>query len=46
VAKYYRATPTGRKVLDLARQKLQELVSEVIEDHDQPFQTIRQKRAR
>jgi PadR family transcriptional regulator PadR len=42
--KYYRATPTGRKVLDLARQKLQELVSEVIEDHDQPFQTIRQKR--
>jgi hypothetical protein len=27
-----------------ARRKLQELVAEVIEDYDQPFQTIRQKR--
>jgi DNA-binding PadR family transcriptional regulator len=42
--KYYRATPRGRKVLDEARQKLAELVAEVIEDQDQPFQAIRQKR--
>ncbi len=42
--KYYRATPAGRKVLRQARQKLLELVAEVIEDHDQPFQTIREKR--
>jgi DNA-binding PadR family transcriptional regulator len=42
--KYYRATAAGRKVLAEARQKLQELVLEVIEDQDQPFQTIRQKR--
>ena len=42
--KYYRGTPSGRKVLDEARQKLLELVAEVIEDHDQPFQIIRQKR--
>jgi DNA-binding PadR family transcriptional regulator len=40
---YYRATPSGKKVLTEARRKLQELVAEVIEDHDQPFQTIRQK---
>jgi DNA-binding PadR family transcriptional regulator len=44
--KYYRATPAGRKVLKEARQKLQELVAEVVEDHDAPFQTIRQKRRR
>jgi PadR family transcriptional regulator PadR len=42
--KYYRATPAGRKVLAEARLKLQELVAEVIEDQDHPFQTIRQKR--
>jgi DNA-binding PadR family transcriptional regulator len=42
--KYYRATAAGRKVLVEARQKLVELVAEVIEDHDQPFQVIRQKR--
>jgi DNA-binding PadR family transcriptional regulator len=42
--KYYRATPAGKKVLVEARQKLLELVTEVIEEHDQPFQTIRQKR--
>jgi DNA-binding PadR family transcriptional regulator len=42
--KYYRATAAGRKVLAEARQKLLELVAEVIEDHDEPFQTIRQKR--
>jgi len=42
--RYYRATATGRRVLNEAQSKLQELVAEVIEDHDQPFQTIRQKR--
>lgn len=42
--KYYRATPAGRRVLNEARGKLQELVAEVLEDHDQPFQTIRHKR--
>jgi DNA-binding PadR family transcriptional regulator len=42
--KYYRATPAGRRVLNEARAKLQELVAEVLEDHDQPFQTIRRKR--
>jgi PadR family transcriptional regulator, regulatory protein PadR len=41
--KYYRATAAGRKVLAEARDKLLELVAEVIEDNDQPFQTIRQK---
>lgn len=44
--KYYRATPAGRRVLTEARLRLVELVAEVIEDHDQPFQTIRQKRRR
>jgi DNA-binding PadR family transcriptional regulator len=44
--KYYRATPAGKKVLAEARQKLLELVAEVIEDQDQPFQTIRAKRRR
>lgn len=42
--KYYRATEAGRKVLADARDRLLELVAEVIEDYDQPFQTIRQKR--
>jgi DNA-binding PadR family transcriptional regulator len=42
--RYYRATPTGHKVLQEARTKLLELVAEVVEDHDQPFQTIQQKR--
>src|SRR5215472_11649969 len=42
--RYYRATATGRKVLEEAREKLLELVAEVIEDHDRPFQTIRKKR--
>jgi PadR family transcriptional regulator PadR len=41
--KYYRATAAGKRVLNEARAKLQELVAEVLEDHDQPFQTIRQK---
>lgn len=42
--KYYRATAAGRKVLAEARERLLELVAEVVEDNDQPFQTIRQKR--
>jgi DNA-binding PadR family transcriptional regulator len=42
--RYYRATPAGKRVLDKARQRLLELVAEVIEDHDQPFQAIREKR--
>src|SRR6516165_10718660 len=40
----YRATPAGKRVLEEARQKLQELVAEVIDDEDASFQTIRQKR--
>ena len=42
--KYYRATPTGRKVLVQAKEKLLELVAEDIEDQDQPFQAIKEKR--
>ena len=42
--KYYEATAAGRKVLAAARQKLVELVAEVLEDHDQPFQQMRRKR--
>jgi PadR family transcriptional regulator PadR len=44
--RYYRATPAGKRVLAAARQRLLELVAEVIEDQDQPFQTIREKRRR
>lgn len=42
--KYYRATDAGRKVLVAARAKLLELVSEVVEDHDESFQKLRRKR--
>src|SRR5262245_52490354 len=41
--RYYRASAAGRKALAEARQKLQELVAEVLEDHDEPFQTMKQK---
>jgi PadR family transcriptional regulator, regulatory protein PadR len=44
--RYYRATPAGKRVLEEARQRLLELVAEVIEDQDQPFQAIREKRGR
>jgi PadR family transcriptional regulator PadR len=44
--RYYRATPAGKRVLEEARQRLLELVAEVIEDQDQPFQAIREKRRR
>jgi DNA-binding PadR family transcriptional regulator len=42
--KYYRATPAGKRVLAEAREKLLELVAEVLEDKDQPFQTMREER--
>lgn len=42
--RYYRATAAGRKVLAEARLKLQELVAEIIEDKDRPFQNIRRNR--
>jgi PadR family transcriptional regulator PadR len=44
--RYYRATAAGKRVLAEARQRLLELVAEVIEDNDQPFQAIREKRHR
>ncbi len=44
--KYYRATAAGRKVLAEARQKLAELVAEVLEEEDQPFREIREKRSK
>lgn len=44
--KYYKATAAGRRVLAEAKSKLLELVAEVLEDHDQPFQAIRQKHRR
>jgi DNA-binding PadR family transcriptional regulator len=43
---YYRATPAGRRLLGEAREKLAELVAEIIDDHDQPFRTIQEKRRR
>jgi DNA-binding PadR family transcriptional regulator len=43
---YYRATHTGAKVLKEARTKLQELVAEVIEGHDEPFHAMKQKRGK
>jgi DNA-binding PadR family transcriptional regulator len=42
--RYYRATPAGRKVLLEAREKLAELVGEVIKDQDQPFEAMKRKR--
>jgi PadR family transcriptional regulator, regulatory protein PadR len=42
--KYYQATRAGRKVVVEAREKLLELVSEVVEDEDAPFHALRQKR--
>lgn len=42
--KYYRATATGKRVLAEAREKLLELVAEVVEDHDEPFRVIQEKR--
>lgn len=42
--KYYRATDAGRKVVAEAREKLLELVSEVVEDDDEPFRALKQRR--
>ncbi len=44
IRKYYRATAAGRRVLEEAREKLRELTAEVLEDHDRPFQDLREKR--
>jgi PadR family transcriptional regulator PadR len=44
--KYYRATRPGRRVLQQARRQLVELVAEVVDDEDGPFQAIRHKRQR
>jgi DNA-binding PadR family transcriptional regulator len=41
--RYYRATAAGRAVLKQARGKLVELVGEVIEGSDGPFEVIKQK---
>jgi PadR family transcriptional regulator PadR len=42
--KNYRATAAGKRILTEAREKLTELVAEVIEDHDEPFRAIKEKR--
>lgn len=44
--KYYRATALGHRVLREARRKLQELVSEILDDQDRSFRTMREKRNR
>lgn len=41
--RYYRATAEGKRLLIVARDRLRELVSEVLEDHDAPFRDIRKK---
>ena len=41
--KYYSATAAGKRVLNQARGKMQELVAEVLEDDDRDFQTARRK---
>ncbi len=41
--KYYRATAAGKRILNQARSKMQELVAEVLEDDDRDFQTARRK---
>ncbi|HEX4072713.1 MAG TPA: PadR family transcriptional regulator, partial [Planctomycetaceae bacterium] len=42
--KYYQATDAGRKVVVEARERLLELVSEVVKDQDAPFRALRQNR--
>jgi len=44
IRKYYRATAEGRRVLEQAKDKLRELVAEVLEGHDRPFHDLREKR--
>ncbi|GIW79916.1 MAG: hypothetical protein KatS3mg105_1723 [Gemmatales bacterium] len=44
--KYYRATAAGRRMLAEARQKLHELVMEVLEGDDKEFEKIKQKHRR
>jgi PadR family transcriptional regulator, regulatory protein PadR len=42
--KYYQATSAGRKVVAEARERLLELVGEVVDDRDAPFRALRQNR--
>jgi DNA-binding PadR family transcriptional regulator len=42
--RYYQATDAGRRVLADARVKLRELVGEIVEDKDDAFHALRQKR--
>jgi PadR family transcriptional regulator, regulatory protein PadR len=42
--KYYQATGAGRKVVAEAREKLLELVGEVVDDQDAQFRALRQNR--
>src|SRR5438477_567363 len=44
--RYYQATAAGRRALGQARDRLRELVAEVLDDCDRPFQEMRQKRRR
>jgi PadR family transcriptional regulator, regulatory protein PadR len=44
IRKYYRATAAGRRVLEQAKDKLRELVAEVLEGHDRPFHELQEKR--
>jgi PadR family transcriptional regulator, regulatory protein PadR len=44
IRKYYRATAAGRRILEQAKDKLRELVAEVLEGHDQPFHELQEKR--
>ncbi len=42
--KYYQATDAGRKVVAEARERLLELVSEVVQDQNAPFRALRRNR--
>ncbi|HUE15371.1 MAG TPA: PadR family transcriptional regulator [Planctomycetaceae bacterium] len=42
--RYYQATDGGRKIVAEARNKLRELVGEIVDDKDEAFQALRQKR--
>jgi PadR family transcriptional regulator PadR len=44
IRKYYRATAAGRRILEQAKDKLRELVAEVLEGHDRPFHELQEKR--
>jgi PadR family transcriptional regulator, regulatory protein PadR len=42
--KYYQATVAGRKVVAEARERLLELVGEVVDDQDAPFRALQHNR--